>query len=104
MPQLELQQNWPALQVLLPHLPPTMSGTHSAIGSQGVVMQTIGVTSQWVPARQRTAAQGSFTGGSSSATQEGCAGQGARMHCTCCSLQCSPGGHSVPRHEGAGMH
>lgn len=42
MPQLALQQNWPLVQVLLPHLlpPPLLSGTQA---------QTLGELSQWLP-------------------------------------------------------
>jgi hypothetical protein len=86
VPQLALQQKVPAAHVFLPQaVPPLLSGTHSAMGGQGARMHWTCLASQWVPALQRTVAQGSSLG--ASGTQVGCGGQGARMHCTSCSSQ-----------------
>jgi hypothetical protein len=100
MPQLALQQKVSAPHVLLPHLTPVVSGTHSAIGGHGARMHWTTVASQWLPAAQRTVAQTSFVSG----TQVGCAGHGARMHWTVCSTQCWPVTQLVASHEGALMH
>jgi hypothetical protein len=88
--------------VFLPHAVPLPSGTHSAMGGQGARMHWTCLASQWVPALQRTVAQGSSLG--ASGTQVGCGGQGARMHCTSCSSQCVPAAHFTVLQEGALMH
>ncbi|HVZ31894.1 MAG TPA: hypothetical protein VG963_05685, partial [Polyangiaceae bacterium] len=82
IPQLALQQIWPAAQVLDPHATPASSASQ--------VCPAL-VTTQCVPARHaRLHTEG---------THCGCGGHGARMHWTWTSSQVVPAAQRTVSHE-----